>query len=81
MNRNEVVKQLSQLYPSEVVYTLSMETVISAIVQRLGEEALTLSVEDLTLAREEIMSIFDHSFDERPYIEMGLDAWEIVRKL
>jgi hypothetical protein len=81
MNHKEIVAQLSQTFPSEVIYSLSMETVISAIVQRLGEEALTLSMDDLQLARDEVKCAFDHYLDERDYICLGLDAWEVIRKL
>ena len=81
MNHKEIVSQLSRIYPSEVIYSLSMDSVISAIVQRLGEEALTLSSEDLNLAREEVQIAIDHNLDIREYIDMGLDAFEIVRKL
>jgi hypothetical protein len=58
-----------------------METVISAIVRRMGEEALDLSAEDLETARDEVRAAIDHHLDERDYIEIGLDAWDIVRNL
>jgi len=54
---------------------------MSAIVRRLGVEALTLSPDDLRLAREEVQIAIDHNLDERDFIDIGLDAWEIVRKL
>ena len=81
MNHKEIVSHLSQIYPSEVIYSLSMDSVISAIAQRLGDEALTLSPDDLRLAREEVQIAIDHNLDIREYIDMGLDAWEIVLKL
>lgn len=81
MNHKEIVGQLSQTFPSEVVYSISMDSVISAIVQRLGEEALNLSENDLRLARDEVRIAIDHNLDERDYIDMGLDAWEVIRKL
>lgn len=81
MNHKEIVAQLSQTFPSEVIYSLSMETVISAIVQRLGEEALTLSMDDLQLARDEVKCAFDHYLDERDCIDIGLDIWQVSRKL
>ena len=81
MNHNEIVSQLSQTFPSEVIYSLTMETVISAIVQRLGEEALNLTLVDLRLAREEVQIAIEHNLDERDFIDMGLDAWEVIRKL
>ncbi len=40
--------------PSEVIYSITMETVLSAIAQRLGDEALLLSVDDLHCARNEV---------------------------
>jgi hypothetical protein len=58
-----------------------METVISAIIRRLGEKALDLSKEDLEMARDEVKAAIDHNLDERDFIEMDLDAWEIVRNL
>ena len=81
MNTQKIVTHLSQICPSEPVYTITMDTILNSIVQRLGEEALTLSVEDLHLARDEVKAAIDHNLDERDYIDMGLDAWEIVRNL
>ena len=81
MTHHEIVAQLSLTCPSDVIYEITMETVISAIVRRMGEEALDLSVEDLELVRDEVKAAIDHHLDERDYIEIGLDAWEIVRNL
>jgi len=81
MNHKEIVTHLSQTYPSEAIYSLTMETVISSIVQRLGEDALSLTLDDLNLAREEVQIAIEHNLDERDYIDMGLDAWEVIRKL
>jgi hypothetical protein len=81
MNTQELVAQLSLKYPPEVIYEISFETVISMIVHRLGEEALDLSVEDLELAKDEVKAAIDHHLDERVFIEIGLDAWELVRNL
>jgi hypothetical protein len=81
MNTQELVAQLSLKYPSEVIYELTTENVIYEIVRRLGEEALELSVEDLEMAKVEVKAAIDHNLDQRDYIDMGLDAWEIVRNL
>ncbi|ABL01151.1 hypothetical protein Ppro_3559 [Pelobacter propionicus DSM 2379] len=83
MNHNEIISHLSVLdvNPSEIIYSITMETILSAIVQRLGEDALTLSLEDLHLAREEVKEALNHNLDERDYIDMGLDSWEIIRNL
>ena len=45
MTHHEIVTHLSLTYPSEVIYEITMETVISAIVRRIGEEALDLSAD------------------------------------
>ena len=81
MTHHELVTQLSLNCPSDVLYEITMETVISAIVRRMGEEALDLSFEDLELAKDEVKAAIEHHLDERDYIEIGLDAWEIVRNL
>jgi hypothetical protein len=54
---------------------------MAAIVRRIGEEALELSLEDLALASDEVKAALEHHLDEREYIDMGLDSWEIVRNL
>jgi hypothetical protein len=81
MTHHEIVTQLSLTCPSEAIYEITMETVIAAIVRRMGEEALELSPEDLELARDEVKAAIEHHLDERDYIEIGLDAWDIVRNL
>ncbi|MCB2183111.1 MAG: hypothetical protein KQH63_13835 [Desulfobulbaceae bacterium] len=83
MQKQEIINLLSQnaANPSEIIYAITMENLLSAIVNRMGEEALNLSVEDLHLARDEVLIAIHHNLDERDYIEMGLDAWEIMRNL
>jgi hypothetical protein len=81
MTHHEIVTHLSLTYPSDVLFEITMETVIAAIVRRMGEEALDLSPEDLELAKEEVKAALEHHLDERDFIEIGLDAWEIVRGL
>ena len=81
MTHHEIVTQLSLNCPSDVIYEITMDTVISAIVRRMGEEALDLSAEDLELARDEVKAAIDHHLDERDYIDIGLDAWDTVRNL
>jgi hypothetical protein len=55
--------------------------IIQQLAYRLGEEGLILSPEDLRLACEEVWVAIGHNLDERDYIDMGMDAWEIVRNL
>jgi len=47
----------------------------------MGESALSLSADDLELARDEVKAALEHHLDIREYIDIGLDAWEITRKL
>ena len=81
MDTQELIAHLCQLYPSKVIYEITTENVISEIVRRMGEEALELSAEDLELAVDEVKAAIEHHLDERDFIEIGLDAWEIVRNL
>lgn len=83
MQHEEIVTRLAQIAdsPSEVIYAITMKSILHQLVQRLGEEALTLSPEDLHQACEEVRIAISHNLDERDYIDMGLDAWEIVRNL
>lgn len=82
MQYAEIVSHLSRLTnPSEVIYAVSMQAILTAISRRMGEEALTLTAEDLQLAREEVKEAICHNLDIREYIDMGLDVWAITRSL
>ena len=81
MTNKDIIAHLCQLYPPKLVLKITTENIISAIVRRMGEEALELSREDLELAREEVMAALEHHLDEREYIDIGLDAWDIIRNL
>jgi hypothetical protein len=82
MNHATIVTHLSRITdPTEAIFTVTMQDVTGAIVRRMGTAALTLSAEDLQLAREEVKEAIGHNLDIRPYIDMGLDVWKITRKL
>lgn len=83
MQHEEIISRLTQIAdtPTEVIYAITMESILHQIAYRLGDAALTLSTEDLHLACEEVRTAISHNLDERGYIDMGLDAWEIVRNL
>ena len=81
MTHQDIIRHLCQLQPPQVVHEITTENIISEIVRRMGEEALELSAEDLELARDEVRVAIEHHLDERDFIEIGLDAWEIVRNL
>jgi len=81
MTQQEIITQLSKISPKKVIHSFTPESVLRAIVQRLGPEALNLTPEDLQLALEEVKAAIEHNLDERDYIDMGLDAWEISREV
>ena len=81
MTHQDIIAHLRQLQPHRVVHEITTENIISEIVRRMGQEALDLSAEDLELARDEVKAAIEHHLDERDFIEIGLDAWEIVRNL
>lgn len=84
MTRTEIVSHLSLLIDnptSDVLYSITMQQVINQIAYLMKEDALSLSTEDLELAREEVQAAIDHVLDYRPAIGAGLDAWQITRKL
>ena len=81
MTHKDIIRHLCLKYPPEVIHEITTENIISEIVRRLGEEALELSAEDLELARNEVRAALEHHLDEREYIDIGLDSWEIVRGL
>ena len=83
MQREEIVTRLAQIAesPAAPIYSITIESILVQLAQRLGDEALTLSPEDIQLACEEVRAAINHNLDERDYIDMGLDAWEIVRNL
>ena len=81
MTHKDIIAHLCLKYPTQVIHEITTENIISAIVRRMGEGALELSPEDLELARDEVKSAIEHNLDEREYIDIGLDSWELVRGL
>ena len=67
--------------PSEIIYAVTMQDILSAIERRLGEDACTLTEDDIRLACEEVKIAIDHNLHIREYFDMGLDSWDIVRTL
>lgn len=79
-NPSNFLQVISQLIidPSKRVYAITSHAILTAIVQRLGIQSPDLSPEDLQLALGEVGEAISHNLDERDYIDMGLDSWEIV---
>ena len=81
MTHQDIIAHLCMKYPPEVIHEITTENIISAIVRRMGEDALELSPEDLELARDEVKAALEHHLDESEYIDIGLDAFFIIRNL
>jgi hypothetical protein len=83
MSHEEIVNRLSQIAssPTEAIYAITTENVLSALANRMGERALTLTADDLELAIDDVREAIQHNLDHRDYIEMGLDSFEITRTL
>ena len=68
--------------PEEVIYAITVLDLIRALERRIGkEEASSLSVDDLHLAKEEVVSVIEHSLDIRDYLDEGIDLWLEARSL
>ena len=84
MDNHEIVTQLFLKYRSEeVIFSISMADLLSALARRYGVKALDFSDEDLELIKDELISIIEHEYLhlEKDLIESSLDAYEIVRNL
>ena len=79
MTHKDIIAHLCLKYPPETIHVITTENISSAIVRRMGEEALEFSAEDLELARDEVRVAIGHHLDKREYFDIGLDSWEIVR--
>jgi hypothetical protein len=82
METNEIIAFLIGKLPdpSESIFTFTMRDLVTAIVRRTGDSAIALTLNDLLLAREELFAVISHYMDEREFIDMGLDAWEVRRE-
>lgn len=80
-SHKDIIAHLCQLKPPMTIHEITTDTILREIVRRMGEEALELSEEELELALDEVKAAIEHHLDERDFIEIGLDSWEIVRNL
>jgi len=81
LHKDDIILSGIKVNLSEVIFSVTMQDILAAIANRMGETALTLSTEDLQLARNEVRAVLEHHLDVREYIDAGLDAWEIIRTL
>jgi hypothetical protein len=73
MQHQDIVAQLAG-DPAEILYAVRTEDLLSVLVNRLGERALTMTVDDLHLVRDKVKAAIDHHLDIRDFIDEGLDA-------
>ena len=82
MTQNMIVTLMKKKLPEvqDPVFAVSMEDLLSAIANRMGEQALSLTSTEMLQARDEVRAAFNHYLDEREYIAIGLDNWEETQK-
>ena len=83
MTHHEIVTRMSLIwYSDESIWELSLSSVYSEIVKRMGQDALNLTATELELAALEVRAVFEDDHDrERDLLAIGLDSWELVRNL
>jgi hypothetical protein len=84
MTHVEIVSRLSCLIDnptSDVLFSIIMQQVIPPIAHRMGEGALSLTADDLQLAKDEVRDALEHYVDEKEIYDLALDVWEISRHL
>ena len=83
MTHQEIVTQLLQIWKSdENIWELPLSNLYSAMVDRMGQEALKLTPDELELAVQEVRAVFEDDHDrEKDLIAIGIDNWQLVRNL
>jgi hypothetical protein len=79
MQHQEIVAHLA-VDPTEIIYAVRMEDLLSVLINRHGDEVLNLTMDDLHTIREEVLIAFEE-FDPRDYLNEGIDAWALIRNL
>ena len=82
MTHQEIVTRMSLIWHSdESIWELSLSSVYSEIVRRMGPDALNLTATKLELAAQEVRAVFEDDGREKDLISIAIDSWEIVRNL
>ena len=82
MTHQEIVTRMSLIWHSdESIWELSLSSVYSEIVRRMGQNALKLTATELELAAQEVRSVFEDDDREKDLVSIAIDSWEIVRAL
>ena len=64
---------------NNLLFSVTSNDVLKAL--SLRTDVSILSTKEIELACQEVKAILETELDMRPYIDMGLDVWEITRKL
>lgn len=67
--------------PFAPVFSLTLRDVLAAVVRRHGAGTLEMTTRELLAARNEVAAACEHHLNERDCLAVGLETWEIVRKL
>lgn len=66
--------------PSEIVYALSLQSVLVELAHRLGPQALKLTPADLFRARDAVRAAIRDNLNTQEVIAIGLDNWGVGRR-
>lgn len=86
MSKEEIVTKLSlklvniAASPSEIVYALSMQSVLIELAHRLGPQALKLTPAELFKARDAVRAAIRDNLNTQEVISIGLDNWTTTRR-
>jgi hypothetical protein len=82
-SHHEMITELSLIWHSEEsIWELSLSSVYSEIVSRMGHDALKLTATELELVAREVRAVFEDDYDrEKDLISIGIDNWQLARNL
>ena len=82
MTHQEIITRMNLIWHSEKsIWELSLSSVYSEIVRRMGHDALNLTASELELAAHEVRAVFEDDDREKDLISIAIDSWEILRNL
>lgn len=65
----------------EPVYAITQQDILKQLARQLGNDALTLTDQEITLYRDEVQAVFSHYIDERELYQLALQQFQIIRTL
>lgn len=86
MSHEEIVTKLSlklvniAASPSELIFAMSMQSVLIELSHRLGPQALKLTPAELFQARDAVRATIRDNLNIQEVIAVGLDKWSAARE-